>query len=77
MARCECLAACPFFNGTLRTLPSCSELYKKTYCVEDNANCARYMVFRAMGREAVPPDLYPNDVLGASEVLSGTVKVSG
>ena len=33
------------------------------YCKGDNSGCARYMVFKALGREEVPLDLYPNQVI--------------
>lgn len=70
MAECECLEGCPFFNDTMAGMPATAKLYKKTYCKGDNSQCARYMVFKALGRENIPQDLYPNDVAGAKAVLA-------
>jgi hypothetical protein len=44
-------------------------LFKKRYCLGDNGGCARYMVFRALGRDKVPAGLYPNMVDQATEVI--------
>jgi len=62
MADCECLATCIFFNDKMANMPGTADLYKARYCKKDNANCARYMVFKAVGKTKVPTDLFPNDV---------------
>jgi hypothetical protein len=46
-------------------------IYKKWYCLKDNRTCARYMVFKKFGREAVPINLFPNMIDRANEILSG------
>ena len=70
MAECECLPRCPFFNDKmLEILPAMVEIYKQKYCHEDNALCARFMVFKVLGRERVPVDLYPNQVERAKQIL--------
>lgn len=59
MPDCECLPKCPFFNDRMAQTPAMAQLLKKRYCLGDATGCARYIVFRAAGREAVPADLYP------------------
>jgi hypothetical protein len=41
-------------------MPGTVEMYKMTYCRGTHAECARYLVFKAVGRENVPKDLFPN-----------------
>lgn len=59
---CECLEKCPFFNDTMHTMPGMSELLKTRFCHGDFTCCARYRVFKAVGREQVPHDLFPTQV---------------
>ncbi|MBN2874637.1 MAG: hypothetical protein JXM71_06040 [Spirochaetales bacterium] len=59
MADCECLAKCPFFNDKMMEKPATAQLLKSRYCTGDNSDCARHMVFVAVGAAAVPSDLYP------------------
>ena len=60
MAECECLEGCPFFNDHMKDLEGMANIYKRKYCLGDNTECARHMVFLTLGKEAVPSDLYPN-----------------
>lgn len=62
MALCECLSNCPFFQDRMSNMPSMSNLLKKKFCEGDNTFCARYIVFKAKGNEAVPDDLFPTQV---------------
>ena len=71
MADCELLATCPFFQDKMADKPATAEMYKKQYCRGENSNCARYMIFRELGREMVPPDLFPNQTERAEEILIG------
>lgn len=68
MASCEKLNACPFFNDQLSDMPAVSGLLKDSYCLSDKTNCARYIVSSA--KLAVPPDLFPNDVTRAREIIA-------
>jgi hypothetical protein len=71
MADCECLAGCPFFNDKMPDDSGLGFMYKKKYCRGDNSQCARYMVFKKLGKPAVPPNLYPNMIDRANQILSG------
>ena len=35
-------------------------MIKKKYCLGDNTECARYIVFKKIGKANVPADLFPN-----------------
>jgi len=60
MARCELIDTCIFFNDQMANMPSTAAVYKNLYCEKDYATCGRYMIFKALGRENVPKDLFPN-----------------
>jgi hypothetical protein len=71
MADCECLAKCLFFNSKMSNMPSFADLLKDMYCRGDNTACARYLVFKALGRDRVPDDLYPKDVERSQQIVAG------
>lgn len=66
---CECLPKCPFFHDRMQDMPASALLMKRTYCQDDWHHCARYMVFKAKGSDAVPIDLYPTQVEEARRIL--------
>jgi hypothetical protein len=70
MADCECLAKCPFFHDRMANMPSMADIYKQRYCKEDNFLCARYRVFKALGRESVPSDMFPNELDRANDMVA-------
>ncbi len=71
MPECALLPTCLFFNEKMKDMPSLANVMKETYCKGDNSNCARYMVFMALGREKVPSVLFPNQVEKAKEIIAG------
>ena len=60
MAKCECLSGCPFFNDLMEKMPNMSKSIKDKYCLTDNSGCARYIVFKKLGKSSVPPTLFPH-----------------
>ena len=70
MADCECLAKCIFFNDKMSNMPAMVGQFKRKYCRGDNDQCARYRVFKAIGRENVPPTLFPNQMNVAERILN-------
>lgn len=74
MADCECLAGCLFFNDKMPDSEGMGAIYKKKYCMGNNADCARYMVFKKLGKAAVPQNLYPNMHDRAKEIIAGKGK---
>lgn len=71
MADCECIAGCLFFNDKMKDKQGMGGIYKKKYCLGDKLQCARYMVFKKLGKPSVPANLYPNQLERAKEILSG------
>lgn len=69
MPNCELTKRCLFFNDQMSDMPAMSAVYKARYCRHSNVECARWLVFSALGREAVPEDLYPNDRLRALRIV--------
>lgn len=69
MADCECLPKCPFFNGKINPTDGLGAMYKRHYCLGDNSSCARLMVLRALGRDRVPPTLFPNQAEVAKKLI--------
>lgn len=68
MADCEISPTCVFFNDQMADMPSMANIIKDRYCRGSNTMCARHMVFRVLGREAVPTDLYPSQVERADQI---------
>lgn len=66
---CELRDTCPLFQGALDAGPAERAMFRARYCNGDYAVCARYLVFTALGRDAVPDDLYPNDRLRALSIV--------
>jgi hypothetical protein len=69
MAECVCLSGCPFFNDRMKGLEAVKDSMKKRYCLGDSSNCARYMIFKSLGKEKVPADLVPNQTERAMEII--------
>ena len=70
MADCPNLTTCPFFVGKMENMPAVSGYLMKQFCHRDYDTCARYMVFKTLGKESVPKDLFPNEPKRAYEIIS-------
>lgn len=70
MAGCECLETCPFFKDKMLNMPAMSEIMKQRYCRGDWSGCARYRVYKVVGNDGVPEDLFPNQIEDADRYLS-------
>jgi len=70
MAECECVGGCVFFNDKMTNMPQLAESMKKKYCMGDNTQCARFMVFQKLGKPMVPADLFPNQMEKAKSVIA-------
>jgi len=70
MADCVCLERCPFFNDRMANMPAVADMMKEKYCKGDSSSCARFMVFKAKGKDFVPADMYPRDVAKAKELMA-------
>lgn len=76
MADCEVLDHCPFFNDHMQSMPGHAELFKQLYCRGGNDICARYMILRKLGQDAVPKNLFPNEVSRANVLIADTLKLA-
>jgi hypothetical protein len=70
MADCEMLATCLFFHDKLRDMPLQAEFFKDLYCRGNSSICARYLVIKELGPQAVPADLFPNHEAKARQILA-------
>jgi hypothetical protein len=61
MAECELTNTCVPFYERMAKMPSTARLMKGVYCKGKYLECARYMVYKAHGREDIPEDLSPSD----------------
>ena len=71
MASCRFRRICAFFQNEMEYMPGTAGLYRDRYCHKASSKCARYAIFRAAGREAVPPDLFPYQHDRAVDILAG------
>lgn len=69
MAACPSLPRCPFFNDHMAGRPATADMMKHSYCESDNSHCARWMVASSRGKEFVPGDLFPNQVVRARAII--------
>ncbi|MCF8069502.1 MAG: hypothetical protein K9L30_13040 [Desulfobacterales bacterium] len=67
---CEVLSVCLFFNDKMANMPGSAAGFKRRYCQGDNSTCARYMVLKALGKEKVPGDLFPNQEDKAKKIIA-------
>jgi len=51
-------------------MPVMSGIMKDRYCRGDNSKCARYRIFKEVGREKVPSGLFPVDRERADKIIS-------
>ncbi|MEW6708868.1 MAG: hypothetical protein AB1403_03515 [Candidatus Riflebacteria bacterium] len=70
MPDCVCLPGCPFFNDKMPDTEGMGAIYKKKYCQGDFEKCARYMVFKALGKGKAPNNLYPNMIDQAKAIIA-------
>ncbi len=68
---CESLATCPFFNGRMKGNVTTTAMMKAKYCRGDRTACARYSVSKALGKDKVPTDLFPNQTERAKALIAG------
>ena len=70
MAECELIDKCPFFSGQLAERADEREELKEKYCKNNNLNCARYMIASSVGKEQIPPNLYPDEKIAAYAIIA-------
>ncbi len=63
MAYCDIHGSCFFFNEQGTEMPHTTEYLKERYCKGIFTECALYRISNFIGKEHVPQNLYPNDML--------------
>lgn len=74
---CELAGSCPRFNDRASCTPEILALYRVRYCKGSFGDCARYAVYQALGRDAVPDDMFPNDALSAQRLIASRTAAIG
>jgi hypothetical protein len=70
MADCEIIKECIFFHDKMeKKYPAATEGLKKRYCRGDSRGCARYVVYKALGKKSVPVNLLPGEVKRARIIV--------
>jgi hypothetical protein len=70
MLNCKLLEHCPFFHDETSGMPLTARELKKRYCKAGSYHaCARYVVFKKLGNEKIPADLFPNQQDRLTEIL--------
>jgi hypothetical protein len=70
VSECEMLPTCAFFEGKMAELmPHVVRMLKRQYCLGDKTKCARHLVARELGEEAIPIDLAPNMADEARQII--------
>ena len=70
MKDCELVEKCIFFHDKMENMPATAEIYKNKYCRGNKLECARFTVFKKLGREKVPLDLFPNMMDKAQGIIA-------
>jgi hypothetical protein len=70
MSECELIVDCTLFTDKMANLPKTTKIIKEKYCQSNFSVCARHMVFLALGKEKIPPDLFPGQVPKAKTLIS-------
>jgi hypothetical protein len=75
MAQCEHIHKCSFFsNSTVLKMTNLVQDLQKSYCCGDFTRCARYSVAHAVGKNAVPELMMPNQHDWARQIIEDTKK---
>jgi hypothetical protein len=70
MSSCEYIQECPLFNNSnVRNMTELIEELKAAYCLGEQTQCARYNVFKALGKKAVPELMLPTQYAWAKQIL--------
>ena len=50
-------------------MPITAQYLKKTYCTGDPLQCARYVICKALGKDKVPLELFPEELDKARRII--------
>ncbi len=69
MSECGHFSRCTFFEDRMSKMPGMAEMLKGRYCQGEFGECARHRVTEEFGIDAVPSDLFPNQLDVAEQIL--------
>ena len=75
--KCEFIEACPFFHDKLGSKPEAVEELKQKYSLNNNLNCAHWMLVNSLGKEHMLPALYPHEKTRVYEAIAASTKTGG
>lgn len=70
MCKCTYWGTCPFLKEMMVGMPYATERLKKLYCDGQYTECARFQVYKALGVDLVPFDLYPSMKSRADSIIA-------
>ena len=69
LEKCELLSNCALFKYKISNYEGYYVEVKKKYCNGNKSDCARYKIFKVLGSEKIPLDLYPDDHVEAERII--------
>lgn len=70
MLECGLLGKCLFFNNGVTAGPTTTQHLKMRYCLGGGSfACARFIVAKKLGEEALPHDLFPDQLGRARDII--------
>ena len=74
---CEIIECCRFIRDNMAGMPVTAEYLRARLCHGNYAACVRYKLYKAHGKEHVPPLLHPDDVNALATILHCIREKSG
>jgi len=69
MAHCEWIHECPFLANRHILIEAMREIYLSKYCQHEFHKCARYLVYKSLGPDKVPLNMFPNQRDRAQKII--------
>jgi hypothetical protein len=69
MAQCEYGEICGCYPDLKERMPYTAEMIRKRYCAGKFGDCARFLLYSAVGMGKVPSDLFPGQTERAEMLL--------
>jgi len=66
---CEILPCCQFFKEKMKDLPKAAEYIRDRICRDNYQSCNRFRIYREYGKEHIPGDLDPDDIMEAKRII--------
>lgn len=66
---CELLGSCSFYEK-MSGFEGAHKHLRSKYCKRNAEDCARYIVYKALGKEKIPEDLFPVEKERAFAIIS-------